>query len=78
MGKYRQLYMWNKSPPGYEYWGVGCKKLGAIMQLIPILVIPVTGFIQTWRYLSSGPPDILEVSYSSFLNSFQYHILNML
>jgi hypothetical protein len=49
------------------YWPVWARELGAILQLLPVLVVPLVAMVQTCRYLSNGPPDLFDVSISSTL-----------
>ncbi|XP_023288021.1 uncharacterized protein LOC105700187 isoform X4 [Orussus abietinus] len=56
---FRELYTYRRT--NRDYWAVWARQLGAAIQLIPILVIPAVGIIQTCRYLNSGPPDIFDV-----------------
>lgn len=52
----RELYHWR----GKSYWPIGARKVGGFMQVGYLLVVPVTAIIQIYRYLSKGPPDILD------------------
>ncbi|XP_023288019.1 uncharacterized protein LOC105700187 isoform X2 [Orussus abietinus] len=67
---FRELYTYRRT--NRDYWAVWARQLGAAIQLIPILVIPAVGIIQTCRYLNSGPPDIfdrIQLLYRPFLES---------
>ncbi|XP_029049507.1 sodium-dependent transporter bedraggled isoform X2 [Osmia bicornis bicornis] len=55
---FRELYSYRRS--AREYWAIWTRQLGAAIQLIPILTIPVVAIIQTCRYLNNGPPDIFD------------------
>ncbi|XP_046752241.1 sodium-dependent transporter bedraggled isoform X5 [Diprion similis] len=55
---FRDLYTYRRTSK--DYWAVWTRQLGAAIQLIPILMIPIVAIIQTCRYLNSGPPDILD------------------
>ncbi|CAH0719913.1 unnamed protein product, partial [Brenthis ino] len=57
LGQQRQLYSWRK-PVGY--WPVWCRQAGVALQQGALLLLPLAAFVQTWRYLSRGPDDILE------------------
>ncbi|XP_052755234.1 sodium-dependent transporter bedraggled isoform X2 [Galleria mellonella] len=57
IGQQRQFYSWRK-PAGY--WPVWARQLAVCMQQGTLLIIPITAFIQTWRYMSKGPPDIFD------------------
>lgn len=56
-GIQRQLYSWRR-PTGY--WPIINRQIAVALQQIPLLIVPVVAFIQTWRYMSKGPPDILD------------------
>lgn len=55
----RDLYQWR----GRTYWAMWTRKVGGFMQVGFLLLVPITSIIQIYRYLSSGPPDILDVIY---------------
>lgn len=55
---FRDLYTYRRS--SRDYWAIWARQLGAAIQLIPILMIPIVAIIQTCRYLNSGPPDIFD------------------
>lgn len=57
VGQQRQLYTWRKPVGYYPIW---CRQVAVLMQQGCLLLIPVTAFIQTWRYMNKGPPDILD------------------
>ncbi|KAG6447438.1 hypothetical protein O3G_MSEX004966 [Manduca sexta] len=57
VGQQRQLYTWRK-PVGY--WPIWCRQVAVLMQQTALLILPIVAFIQTWRYMNKGPPDILE------------------
>ncbi|KAM3964978.1 LOW QUALITY PROTEIN: sodium-dependent transporter bedraggled [Aphomia sociella] len=57
IGQQRQFYSWRK--PG-GYWPIWTRQVAVIMQQGTLLIIPITAFIQTWRYMNKGPPDILD------------------
>ncbi|XP_046602174.1 sodium-dependent transporter bedraggled [Neodiprion lecontei] len=56
---FRDLYTYRRTSK--DYWAVWTRQLGAAIQLIPILMIPIVAIIQTCRYLNNGPPDIFDV-----------------
>lgn len=37
-----------------------------MLQILPIILVPFVCIVQTCRYLSIGPPDILDVSVVDF------------
>ncbi|KAH8401758.1 hypothetical protein KR009_007765 [Drosophila setifemur] len=51
-----QFYYWR----GKSYFSYWSRKMGSLIQIGVLLVIPVTAIIQIYRYLTNGPPDILE------------------
>lgn len=53
----RDLYQWR----GRTYWAMWTRKLGGFMQVGFLLLVPITSIVQIYRYLSNGPPDILDV-----------------
>lgn len=53
----------------YDYWPSWSRQLGSLIQLIPLLIIPFIGIVQSCRYLSHGPADVFEVSLPYFLNT---------
>ncbi|CAG4935948.1 unnamed protein product [Parnassius apollo] len=57
IGQQRQLYTWRK-PIGY--WPIWARQVAVLIQQGALLIIPIAAFIQTWRYMNKGPPDILE------------------
>lgn len=59
-GRFRDLYSWRNLT--YNYWPVWTREVGCMLQILPILLVPLGCIVQTCRYLSSGPPDILDVS----------------
>lgn len=54
----RELYQWR----GKTYWPMWVRKIGGFMQVGYLLLVPITAIVQIYRYLSNGPPDILDVS----------------
>ncbi|KAK3926921.1 Sodium- and chloride-dependent glycine transporter 2 [Frankliniella fusca] len=55
----RDLYSWHVSL-GYDYWPLWAREVGAMLQLLPLITVPVVAVVQTCRYLSAGPPDIFD------------------
>lgn len=64
-----QFYYWR----GKSYFSYWSRKMGSLIQIGVLLVIPVTAIIQIYRYLSKGPPDILEVLYFCIRIFFIYN-----
>ena len=53
-----QFFYWR----GKSYFHFWSRKVGGLIQISFLLLIPITAIVQIYRYLSSGPPDILDVS----------------
>lgn len=49
-----------------SYWPIWTRKAAAFIQIGIFQIIPITAIVQTYRYLSKGPPDILDVSTFSY------------
>ena len=60
MGHFRDIFTWDMNY-GYAYWPLWARQTGTMLQLIPLLIIPATGVVQSFRYLTRGPPDLFEV-----------------
>lgn len=52
-----QLFNWR----GKSYFSLWSRKVGGLIQIGFLLIVPVTAIIQIYRYLSNGPPDIFDV-----------------
>ncbi|XP_022827933.1 uncharacterized protein LOC111357452 isoform X3 [Spodoptera litura] len=57
VGQQKQMYSWRK-PAGY--WPIWCRQVAVFLQQGALLLVPIAAFIQTWRYMNKGPPDILD------------------
>lgn len=68
-GGYRSLYNW-KGTAQPTYWSTSSKEFGCLLQIIPLLIVPFAGIVQSCRYLATGPPDLFDVSLSCFLFFF--------
>ncbi|XP_055922699.1 sodium-dependent transporter bedraggled isoform X2 [Eupeodes corollae] len=51
-----QFYHWR----GKSYFSFWTRKVGGLTQVSFLLIVPVTAIIQIYRYLTNGPPDILD------------------
>ncbi|GJQ74572.1 hypothetical protein Trydic_g21433 [Trypoxylus dichotomus] len=58
-GNFRELFIWHHAP-SLEYWPLWARQIGSMIQLLPVLCIPLVAVIQSYRYLNNGPSDILE------------------
>lgn len=65
-GHFRDLLKWNSTTMFYDYWPPWTREFGSLLQIVPLLMIPFIGLVQSCRYLSSGSPDIFDVSYQYF------------
>lgn len=54
------FYRWNSFIA--SYWPLYGRTIAAIMQIGIFQIVPLTAVIQSYRYLTKGPPDILDVS----------------
>ncbi|GAB6032273.1 hypothetical protein CHUAL_010913 [Chamberlinius hualienensis] len=52
LGNFGRMFSWGDQD-GYEYWPSWSKQLGALVQLIPVLLIPIIALVQLLRYLFS-------------------------
>ncbi|KAK9874553.1 hypothetical protein WA026_005390 [Henosepilachna vigintioctopunctata] len=62
-GHFKEMFIWHHAPVA-EYWPLIVRQIGSMLQLLPVLCVPVVAVIQSYRYLNNGPSDILEVSTS--------------
>ncbi|XP_054271127.1 sodium-dependent transporter bedraggled [Macrosteles quadrilineatus] len=58
-GQFRDWFRWS-APMLYDYWPSWSREFGCLLQILPLLTIPFIGLVQSCRYLSDGPPDILD------------------
>lgn len=63
------FYHWSAAI-AQSYWPVWARKAAAFIQIGIFQIIPITAIVQTYRYLSKGPPDILDVSKRFACNYF--------
>lgn len=52
------------------YWPIWARKMAACIQIGIFQIVPITSIIQSYRYLSRGPPDILDVSFQILPQKF--------
>lgn len=74
-GHFRDVFTWDETR-GYSHWPVWVRQTGTMMQLVPLLLIPATGVIQSIRYLCRGPSDLFEVAFAFI--SFQSIYLTLI
>ncbi|XP_056631200.1 sodium-dependent transporter bedraggled isoform X2 [Diorhabda sublineata] len=58
-GSFRDMFIWHHGPVA-GYWPLWARQVGSMIQLVPILCIPLVAVIQSYRYLNNGPSDILD------------------
>ncbi|XP_050535802.1 sodium-dependent transporter bedraggled isoform X2 [Daktulosphaira vitifoliae] len=58
-GGYRWLYNW-KNTTHLSYWSLSSREFGCLLQIIPLLIVPFAGIVQSCRYLVTGPPDLFD------------------
>lgn len=58
-GQFREFFKWH-APMFYDYWPTWTREFGSMLQVIPLLMIPFIGIVQTCRYISNGPSDIFD------------------
>lgn len=54
LGEFGKMFNWTEYSGGYIHWPVWAKQLGSLVQLAPVIVIPIMCLVQTVRYLSKG------------------------
>ncbi|GAB0089498.1 uncharacterized protein DMENIID0001_040520 [Sergentomyia squamirostris] len=52
----REFFHWR----GSIYWPLWVRKVGGFLQVAILQIIPVVAIIQIYRYITKGPPDILD------------------
>ena len=60
-GMVAEMFNWSLTE-GYIYLPSWVREIGSMMQVMPLLVIPFVGIIQSCRYFLHGPDNILEVN----------------
>lgn len=59
-GHVREIYNWHSN--NHDYWPLWVREVGVLLQIVPILTIPIIAFVQIYRYMKNGPPDFFDVS----------------
>ena len=62
-GMVAEMFNWSLTE-GYIYLPSWVREIGSMMQVMPLLVIPFVGIIQSCRYFLHGPDNLLEVSHA--------------
>ncbi|RXG59738.1 hypothetical protein Avbf_17965, partial [Armadillidium vulgare] len=55
-GNYREVFAWES-----RYWSTWTCQIASGLQLFPLLLVPLIGLIQTFRYLVNPKRDVFEV-----------------
>lgn len=53
-----EFFHWRGST---NYWPLWVRQTAGFLQISLLLLVPIISIIQIYRYLTRGPPDILEV-----------------
>ena len=61
-GLVSEMFDWQEG--GYIYLPSWVREIGSMLQLMPLLIVPFVGVIQTCRYFLHGPDNLLEVSHA--------------
>jgi solute carrier family 6 (neurotransmitter transporter), invertebrate len=56
----REFFQWR--PNSTYYWPQWTRQIAGGLQIGFLLIVPFIGLVQMYRYLTKGPPDILDVS----------------
>ena len=59
-GLVSEMFDWQEG--GYIYLPSWVREIGSMLQLMPLLIVPFVGVIQTCRYFLHGPDDLFDVS----------------
>jgi len=62
-GNIGELYDWNPKH-GSKFWHSWAREVRSLIQVVPILAVPFLAILQSCRYLSTGPPDLMWVEWS--------------
>ena len=60
---------------GYLYMPAWVREIGAMMQLLPLLLVPFVGVIQSFRYFLNGHGPLHEVRVLGLLNEKQLQFI---
>ena len=60
-GLVSEMFDWKEG--GYIYLPSWVREIGSMLQLMPLLIVPFVGVIQTCRYFLHGPDDLFDVSF---------------
>ena len=60
-GLVSEMFDWQEG--GYIYLPSWVREIGSMLQLMPLLIVPFVGVIQTCRYFLHGPDDLFDVSF---------------
>jgi len=57
-GLVSEMFDWQEG--GYIYLPSWVREIGSMLQLMPLLIVPFVGVIQTCRYFLHGPDDLFD------------------
>ena len=60
-GMVAEMFNWDITE-GYIFLPSWVREIGSMMQVLPLLIVPFVGIIQSCRYFLHGPDNLLEVS----------------
>ena len=69
-GLVSEMFDWQEG--GYIYLPSWVREIGSMLQLMPLLIVPFVGVIQTCRYFLHGPDDLFDVSFLDIAPCVQY------
>ena len=69
-GLVSEMFDWQEG--GYIYLPSWVREIGSMLQLMPLLIVPFVGIIQTCRYFLHGPDDLFDVSFHLIAGVVQY------
>ena len=81
-GMVSEMFNWSMDV-GYVYLPSWVREIGSMLQIMPLLIIPFVGIIQSCRYFLHGPDNLLEVNitwhcFNQFINQSLFQRLEML
>ena len=71
-GLVSEMFDWQEG--GYIYLPSWVREIGSMLQLMPLLIVPFVGVIQTCRYFLHGPDDLFDVSFPPALHRRGYNM----
>ena len=61
-GRFDEMFNWTNGSKSttYRYMPAWVREIGAMLQILPLIVVPFVGLVQTARYFLYGPHDLTE------------------